>query len=195
MQTSDAPRLRDRSALHKTILRYTLFSRIIGAVVVVVVALLWWAAAKWVIHFGSTRDYAVFDTLGSEVLTWVERYHPFFWWGLVIICSIFIAYSLYVFVVFIHRRSQMTPISARSVELLLRDLGPASREVLDWVWHDRREPITVGVLQRTVQALRQGRYEQIKLSHTHAQLIEESLKNTPPQPTATVGDKEVLHTI
>src|SRR5690625_5284660 len=81
MQTSDAPRLRDRSALHKTILRYTLFSRIIGAVVVVVVALLWWAAAKWVIHFGSTRDYAVFDTLGSEVLTWVERYHPFFCGG------------------------------------------------------------------------------------------------------------------
>lgn len=195
MKTSDSPRLRDRSALHKTILRYTLVSRIAAVAVVVIVALLWWAAIKWVIGFGSSLDYAVFDTLGPEVLTWVERYNPFFWWGLVIICSIFIAYFLYVFVVFVHRRNRLTPISAHSIESLLRELSPASREVLAWVWQDRREPITVGVLQRTAQALRQGRYEQIKLSHTHARLIQQSQENTPSQGDPDAGTKEVLHTI
>lgn len=194
MTTSNAPRLRDRHALHKTIWRYTLISRVTAAAVVVIVALLWWAAIKKVVHFGSTRDYAVFDTLGPEILTWVERYNPFFWWGLVIICSIFVAYFLYVFVVFVHRRSQLTPISASSIEDLLGELQPGSREVLAWVWNDRREPITVGVLQRTVQALRQGRYEQITLSRAHARLLDQNQQNDPTEDTAASSDKEVLHT-
>src|SRR5690625_7992102 len=101
MKTSDSPRLRDRSALHKTILRYTLVSRIAPVAVVVIVALLWWAAIKWVIGFGSSLDYAVFDTFGPEVLAWVERYNPSFWWWLVIFCSLVIACFIYYIVVFL----------------------------------------------------------------------------------------------
>ncbi len=194
MKTSDAPRLRDRHALHKTIFRYTLMSRALATLVVVAVALFWWAAATKIIAFGRTRDYAVFDSLGAEILDWVERYHLFFWWGLVIICSIFIAYFLYVFVVFVHRRSQLTPISAHSVAQLLRELQPGSCEVLAWVWQDRREPITVGVLQRTVQALRHGRYELIKLSQAHADLLEQHQEQQRTQPLNAQKEREVLHT-
>jgi len=192
MTAHTSPRLRDRHALHKAIFRYTLISRIAAAITVLVVCLIWWAIINRVLRFGRTRDYAAFDTLGPELLAWIQKYNPFFWWGLVVVCSIFILYALYAFVVFLHRRSQHIPISARSLEQLLGELNPASREVLSWVWDDRKNPITVGVLQRTALALRQGRYDLIRLSQEHAQLINNSQPDIPMPRTQT---KEVLHTI
>jgi|SRR5690625_527549 len=195
MTTYSAPRRRDRLALQKTIFRYTLPSRIAALAVVVVVLALWWVVLQQVLHFGRTRDYTVFDTLGPEILSWVQKYNPFFWWGLVIVCSIFILYFLYGFVVFLHKRSLLKPVSASSVQSLLQTLSPGSHEVLAWAWDNQREPITVGVLQRTVNELRHGRYQQIKLSQEHAQLLAQAQTPAPTHAqTAEPATEEVLHT-
>lgn len=195
MTTYSAPRRRDRLALQKTIFRYSLPSHLTALFVVVVVFVLWLTALQQVLDFGRTRDYTVFDTLGPEVLTWVQKYNPFFWWGLVIVCSIFILYFLYSFVVFLHRRSLLKPISAHSVQILLNQLNSGSHEVLAWAWDNQREPITVGVLQRTVREIRHGRYQQIKLSQEHAQLLAQARVPTPTQMQTPPSDAdEVLHT-
>lgn len=191
MTANAAPRLRDRHVLHKTIFRYTLFSRIIALIVVLVVIFAWWRGLLRVLQFGRTRDYTTFDVLGPDILSWIQKYNPFFWWGLVVLGSLIILYFLYQFVVFMHRRSQLRPISSLTCEHLLQQLSPPSQEVLDWVWENRKEPITVGVLQRTLAALRQGRYQQIKLCQQHKALLHKAKEKHQLNQKST---KEVLHT-
>ena len=54
----------------------------------------------------------------------------------------------------------------------LIDLSPGAVQVLQWSWQDRREPITVGVLQRTQRQLQNGRAARIELAERHAALLD-----------------------
>lgn len=189
MNTLTQPTGHDRLALRRAILRYSATSYFIALAVVIVVLLIWWALLRRILNFGRTRDYSAFDSLGPEVLGWVQKYNPFFWWALVILASIFILYFLYSFVRSLHRRTQQRSLSAHHMQQLFQQLSPASIEVLDWVWNTRRDPITVGVLQHTLLALRLGRYQKIRLCQEHERLLTEALT-----PEDKVRDTETLHT-
>jgi len=45
-------------------------------------------------------------------------------------------------------------------------------QVVQWSWHNRREPITVGVLQRALRELQSGRAARIELASRHAALLD-----------------------
>jgi len=169
------PTRADAALLRNTVLKLTAATRIFTVGVVIVAALIWWSLLHRVIAFGKGLDYSGLQALGGQVVTLVEQYNPFFWWAIVALCTLIIAYFLYGFVEAMNRRASARRVSADIVAVLASRLSPAAVQVVHWSWQNRREPITVGVLQRAQRELQSGRAAQIELAERHAALLDTAL--------------------
>jgi len=165
------PTRSDAALLRNTILKLTAGTRVFTAVVVVTVALVWWYLLHRLIAFGSGLDYSGLDALGSQVAAIVKQYNPFFWWAIVALCTLIIAYFAYGFVEAMNRRASSRRVSADTVAILASRLTIPAIQVLQWSWQNRREPITVGVLQRAHHEMHSGRAAKIELAERHAALL------------------------
>src|SRR5690606_3603852 len=105
----------------------------------------------------------------------VQQYNPFFWWAIVALCTLIIAYFVYAFVLAMNRRAKARRVGADIVAGLAAELSPAAIQVVQWSWQNRREPITVGVLQRAQVELQNGRAAQIHLAERHAALLDTAM--------------------
>jgi len=170
--TLQAPTRQDSALLRNTLLRLTAAQKILCAVVIIGVALVWYDLLQRLIKFGHGIDYSGLHALGVQVLEFLKLYNPFFWWAVVVLCTLIIAYFLYCFVQSSHRRVQAKLVSGETIELLASRLSEPAREVLRWAWHDRRNPITVGDLQRTAHEISNGRVRKINLARTHAAALD-----------------------
>ncbi|MFA7670437.1 MAG: hypothetical protein WCX93_13930 [Burkholderiaceae bacterium] len=74
-----------------------------------------------------------------------------------------------------NRRASARRVSADIIAVLASRLSPAAAQVVHWSWPNRREPITVGVLQRARHELQNGRAAQIELAERHAALLDTAL--------------------
>lgn len=166
------PTRSDAALLRNTILKLTAAARVSAIAMVAVVALVWWFLLHRLIAFGRNLDYSGLEALGGQVATFVRQYNPFFWWALVALCTLIIAYFLYGFVQAMNRRASDRRISADTVASLASRLSQPAVQVLQWSWQNRREPITVGVLQRALHELQGGRASRIELAERHAALLE-----------------------
>ncbi len=165
------PTRSDAALLRNTILKLTAAARVTAIAMVVVVALVWWFLLHRLIAFGKSLDYSGLNALGGQVATFVKQYNPFFWWAIVALCTLIIAYFLYGFVQAMNRRASSRRISAEILASLASRLSSPAVLVLQWSWQNRREPITVGVLQRALQELHGGRAHRIELAEQHAALL------------------------
>lgn len=170
------PTRHDDTVLRNTLLKLTAAQKITCTVVVAVVVLVWYDLLNRLIAFGHGIDYAGLHALGAQIVEFLKRYNPFFWWGLVALCTLIIAYFLYGFIQSTSRRAQSRLVSAETLAELVKQLSEPARRVLDWAWQDRRNPITVGDLQRAHRELRSGRFSKIELSTRHAELLD---RNAP----------------
>lgn len=166
------PIRRDGAVLRSTLLKLTATHKITCTVVVAVVVLVWYDLLNRLIAYGHAIDYSGLHTLSVQAVELLKRYNPFFWWAVVALCTLIIAYLLYGFVQSSQSRVRTKLVSAHVVAELVDQLSDPAKEVLRWVWHDRRHPITVGDLQRTARELRNGRAEKITLSQEHASLLD-----------------------
>src|SRR5690606_13364869 len=165
------PTRADAALLRSTVLKRTAASRLLTVAVVLGVALVWWFLLHKIFAFGRGLDYSGLQALGAQVMAFVEQYSPFFWWAVVALCTLIIAYFLYGFVQSMNRKAMARRVSATRVAFLTRRLSAPALQVLGWCWHNRREPITVGVLQHALNQLRLGRAERIDLANEHAALL------------------------
>lgn len=166
------PTRSDAALLRNTLFKLTAAFRLTAIAIVAVVALVWWLLLHKLIDFGKSLDYSGLVALGGQVATFVRQYNPFFWWAIVALCTLIIAYFLYGFVEAMNRRASGRRISADTVALLASRLSPPAIQVLQWSWENRREPITVGVLQRALRELQWGRAQRIELAERHAALLD-----------------------
>mgnify|MGYP006894389086 CR=1 FL=1 len=166
------PTRADASRLRNTVLRLTAATRMFTVIVVIAVALVWWTLLHRLIAFGRGLDYSGLETLSAQVATLVKQYNPYFWWAIVALCTLIIAYFLIGFVGAMNRKASARRVDASTIAGLVSALSPAAVRVLAWSWHNRREPITVGVLQRTLSELQNGRAARIQLAERHAALLE-----------------------
>lgn len=173
------PTRSDAAHLRNTILRLTAAVRVASVVMVAVVALCWWFLLHRLIAFGKGLDYSGLDALGGQIATFVKQYNPFFWWAVVALCTLIIAYFVYGLVQAMNRRARNRQVRADTVASLASRLSPAAVQVLQWSWQNRREPITVGVLQRALDELLSGRAARIELAERHAQLLEAAASEPP----------------
>src|SRR5690606_28377477 len=158
------PNSHDRNLLRNTLLRLTAVQKIICVVVIIVVALIWYDLLMRVVAFGHNIDYSGLHVLGVQGLALLNQYNPFFWWVVVALCTLIIAYFLYSFVRSTQRSARARLVQEETVAMLVSQLSEPARDVLRWAWQDRRDPICVGDLQRAYAELRNGRAGKITLA-------------------------------
>jgi len=180
------PTRADASRLRNTVLRLTAATRVFTVGVVVIVAIVWWFLLHRLIAFGRDLDYSGLEAMGGQVAAIVKQYNPFFWWAIVALCTLIIAYFLFGFVGAMNRRASARRVDAATVAGLASDLSPPALQVLQWSWQNRREPITVGVLQRAHHELQAGRAARIELAQRHGALLDTALapSDAPEAPRA-----------
>jgi hypothetical protein len=170
-ESTHQPTPRDFSALRNTLLKLTATHKILSTVVVVVVAVVWYYLLQRLVAFGHTINYTGLEALGGPTIAFLNRYNPYFWWALVALCTLIIAYFLMNFVRAGRKRVNAQAVATSTLQPLVAQLSEPAKDVLRWVWSNSREPVTVGDLQQTAQELRNGRAQKIAVSREHAQLI------------------------
>lgn len=168
---TNQPTPADRALLRRTLWSLTARHTLVCTVVVLVVALAWFSALKRVLAFGKTVDYSGLSSLGVQAIALLQQYNPFFWWAVVVLCTLIIAYFLKVFVLASHRQAMARVISEPAVARLAAELSPAAIDVLNWAWVNRREPLRVGDLDRAAKEVRGGRAARIHLARRHEALL------------------------
>lgn len=171
-EPTQQPSSHDRALLRNTLLKLTATQKIICAVVIVVVALVWYDLLNRLVAFGRTIDYSGLLALGVQAVALLQQYNPFFWWAVVGLGTLIIAYFLYGFVRSTQRAARNRLVNEETVVMLATELSQPGREVLRWAWQDRRDPISVGDLQRAYTEMREGRAAKITLARRHAAALE-----------------------
>lgn len=174
LQEQPTPTRQDRTLLRNTLLRLTATQKIVCAVVVAVVALIWYDLLNRLVAFGRGIDYEGLHALGVQAVALLKQYNPFFWWAVVALCTLIIAYFLYGFVQGALRRVRAKMVDEETIQMLALKLSEPALEVLRWSWQERREPITVGDLQRAAAELSSGRAAKIALARRQAALLQGS---------------------
>lgn len=165
------PTRQDAALLRNTLLKLTATQKILCVVVVALVVLIWYDLLNRLVAFGRGIDYGGLHALGVQTIALLKQYNPFFWWAVVALCTLIIAYFLYGFVQGTQRRARLKQVDEETVGMLAHELSDPALEVLRWVWNERRDPITVGDLQRTAYELKRGRAAKITLVRRHAALV------------------------
>ncbi|MDS1139867.1 hypothetical protein RE432_05425 [Pusillimonas sp. SM2304] len=165
------PTSQDRTLLRNTLLKLTATQKIVCAVVIIAVVLIWYDLLNRLIAFGNNIDYDGLHALGVQAVNLLKQYNPFFWWAVVALCTLIIAYFLYGFVRGTQRTVRARLVKEETVTLLASQLSEPAREVLRWAWQDRRDPISVGDLQRAYAEMRNGRAAKITLARRHAAVL------------------------
>ncbi|MCB5364624.1 hypothetical protein H0484_12785 [Pusillimonas sp. CC-YST705] len=178
----DATSASSLSALRGLVLRLTATSKIICAVVIIVVAMVAYHLLGSLLSFGKGLDYAALGGFSAQATELAKQYMPLFWWGLAIVIALAVLSILYRYACASHQSAKHRIVNADDFTQLTRQLSPEAREVLAWAWEDRRHPVTVGILQRTIQELRSGRSGKIHLANTHAQALAAPIDIAAPAP-------------
>lgn len=159
---------RDIRQLHRTVFNLSAASNLASVLLVVLAAVAWWPAVQKIRAFGETIDYSGLEALGPTVVERLQEYNPIFWWLAIIIGTLLLVYVLYALVMAIQRRLRRKLVRQATISGLVQQLSEPAREVLSWAWHDRREPISVGILQQALIQMHGGRASRIALAREHA---------------------------
>ncbi len=159
-----------RAALFKL----TATRKIIIAVVITVVTLIWYDLLNRLLAFGDGIDYAGLHVMGAEATALLQRYNPFFWWALVALCTLIIAYFLVLFARSSMRAARLRPIDESSFTRVSNGLSAPALDVLLWAWQERDEPLRVGDLQRALHGLRTNRAAKLQRAAHQASALEQA---------------------
>lgn len=151
------PTREDRALLGRILRKLTAAPRIASAVLVVVIALVWYDLLNRLLAFGRGINYSGAHFIGAEASALLQQYNPYFWWTLVILCTILIAYLLTLAVRAVNTRVRARSADAGSVAQLTERLSAPALQVLLWAWQSHDEPLRVGDLQVALHELRNGR--------------------------------------
>ena len=171
MKTASATQRSDRALLRNTLMRLLMPQQVFNLVVVLVVALIWWPLLKGLVHFGDTIDYSGLHALGTDGLSFIQHYGTYVWWFVGLLCTLIIIYMLYNFTAYTYRVWQQRAVSEHTLNTLVPQLSPDACEVIHWTWSERRNPITIGDLQRASLELRNDRFDKIRIAERQAELL------------------------
>lgn len=175
----------DVQAIRSLVLRLTALQKAVCAAVVLVIALVVYRLLASMLGFGLGINYHSLLGVSADTNALLQQYLPWLWWGLAVLLALIVIHALYRYALASHRRSQQRVVNAQAFAQLADQLSPEGREVLGWAWENRRYPVTVGILQRTLRELHAGRAGQIDLARTHADsLAQAKPKAEPSLPTS-----------
>lgn len=120
------------------------------------------------------------DILGKTVIDFVMQYQKIFWWLIAALLVLFVLSGLMSWLKASVKRGRAALVPLAELRKLCAGLSQEALDVLDWVWQDKSNPVTIGNIQSTLTQLRSGR--QHKLDLARAQKLELELALTPKTP-------------
>lgn len=117
------------------------------------------------------------EILGKTVIDFVMQYQKFFWWLIAALLVLFVLSGLMSWLKSSVKRGRAALVPLGEMRKLCTGLSQEALDVLDWVWRDKSNPVTIGNIQSTLAQLRSGR--QRKLDLARAQKLELEMALTP----------------
>lgn len=168
------PNRQDTALLRKILLRLTAGARILSATLVVLVVLVWYDLLNRLLAFGNGIDYAGNHLMGAQATALLQRYNPYFWGALVILCTIVLAWLVYLAVRAILSRARFRLVDGASFQQLTDQLSAPALDVLLWAWQPHNEPLRVGDLQLAHTELGAGRSRRLQQAARQLAALQEA---------------------
>jgi hypothetical protein len=87
-------------------------------------------------------------------------------------------------------RAALVPLS--DVRKLCAQLSPEGLDILDWVWKDQTQPVTVGILQTVLTQRSSGRARKLALARAQQFELQSALQSRPVNGTGAPAPTRVL---
>ncbi|MGB6008293.1 hypothetical protein [Castellaniella sp.] len=171
-ESFQTPSRQDSALLRRILLKLTATAKIASATLVVLVALVWYDLLNRLLAFGNGIDYAGNHIMGAEATALLQRYNPYFWGALVILCTIIVAWLVYQTVRSMLARARLKLVDEHAFQQLAAQLSAPALDVLLWAWQPHDEPLRVGDLQLAHRELAAGRSARLQRAAQQLAVLE-----------------------
>jgi hypothetical protein len=132
------------------------------------------------------------EILGKTVIDFVMLYQKYFWWFVIFILVLIAISSVMSYLRSSLKRGRAALVPLSDVRKLCAQLSPEGLDILNWVWKDQTQPVTVGVLQTVLTQRSSGRARKLALARAQLFELQAALQNRPVNNSATDAPKRAL---
>jgi hypothetical protein len=119
------------------------------------------------------------EILGKTVIDFVMLYQKYFWWFVIFILVLIAISSVMSYLRSSLKRGRATLVPLSDVRKLCAQLSPEGLDILNWVWKDQTQPVTVGILQTVLTQRSSGRARKLALARAQQSELQAALQNRP----------------
>ncbi len=128
------------------------------------------------------------EILGKTVIDFVMQYQKIFWWLIAALLVLFVLSGLMSWLKSSVKRGRAALVPLGEMRKLCTGLSQEALDVLDWVWRDKSNPVTIGNIQSTLTQLRSGRQRKLDLARAQKLELEMALTPKTGNPTTAPSD-------
>jgi len=119
------------------------------------------------------------EILGKTVIDFVIQYQKYFWWFVIFILVLIAISSVISYLRSSLKRGRAALVPLSDVRKLCAQLSPEGLDILNWVWKDQTQPVTVGILQTVLTQRNSGRARKLALARAQQFELQAALQNRP----------------
>jgi hypothetical protein len=119
------------------------------------------------------------EILGKTVIDFITQYQQYFWWFVILILILIALSSLLSYLRSSLKRGRASLVPLNDLRKLCAQLSPEGLDVLNWVWKDQTQPVTIGVLQTVLAQGSSGRARKLALARAQQLELQSALQNRP----------------
>ena len=132
------------------------------------------------------------EILGKTVIDFVMQYQKYFWWFVILILILITVSCLMSYLRSSLKRGRAALVPLSDVRKLCSQLSPEGLDILNWVWKDQTQPVTVGVLQTVLAQRSSGRARKLALARAQQLELQSALQSRPVTPPTAPAPTRVL---
>jgi hypothetical protein len=132
------------------------------------------------------------EILGKTVIDFIMQYQKYFWWFVILVLALIVMGSLMSYLRSSLKRGRASLVPLRDVRKLCAQLSPEGPDILNWVWKDQTQPVTIGILQTVLTQRNSGRARKLALAREQQFELQAALKSRPVSRSDTETPNRVL---
>lgn len=195
---STAPRQNDTPLLGGILLRLAL-PRLLTRIVIILAAIaLVVYCAQRILQSGKVwlefviKISGLSDILGKTVIDFITQYQKYFWWFVILILILITLSSLLSYLRSSLKRGRASLVPLNDMRKLCAQLSPEGLDILNWVWKDQTQPVTIGVLQTVLTQRSSGRARKLALARAQQLELISALQSRPVSNPSAPAPTQVL---
>ena len=195
---STIPQHKDTPLLGSILLRLAL-PRLLTRVVIILTAIAFVIyCAQRILQSGKAwLDFALkltglSEILGKTVIDFVMQYQKYFWWFVILILILITVSCLMSYLRSSLKRGRAALVPLNDVRKLCAQLSPEGLDILNWVWKDKTQPVTVGILQTVLTQRSSGRARKLALARAQQFELQSALQSRPVNAPSAPAPARVL---